>query len=225
MKFKTQLFLFIIAVGFGGALVPAHENEGGHSDHAVSKKNTRPAKKSHAKDSPHADHNPRYGGQFFMAPNKFHHLEGVMVSEKEFRVYFYDDYTRPIDAAPFREGSKLEAQPIGSDGRETGTAVDLPLAVSPSGSFLTANVPKELKLPLYFTAWLKFPDQKEPDLFNFTFDKISVPGQSGHSTPPLEKPKKMEEMAMYQCPMKCAAPQEKPGKCPKCGMTMMPVAE
>ena len=29
-----------------------------------------------------------------------------------------------------------------------------------------------------------------------------------------------EKMAMYQCPMKCTAPQEKPGKCPKCGMNM-----
>jgi uncharacterized protein (DUF342 family) len=29
-----------------------------------------------------------------------------------------------------------------------------------------------------------------------------------------------EKVAMYQCPMKCAAPQDKPGKCPKCGMSM-----
>lgn len=29
-----------------------------------------------------------------------------------------------------------------------------------------------------------------------------------------------EKAAMYQCPMKCTAPQNKPGKCPKCGMNM-----
>lgn len=29
-----------------------------------------------------------------------------------------------------------------------------------------------------------------------------------------------KEMAMYQCPMKCTAPSDKPGRCPKCGMNM-----
>jgi septal ring factor EnvC (AmiA/AmiB activator) len=29
-----------------------------------------------------------------------------------------------------------------------------------------------------------------------------------------------EKAAMYQCSMKCTAPQDKPGRCPKCGMNM-----
>jgi len=47
----------------------------------------------------HKDHDPKHGGQLFMSPNNYNHLEGVLVSMKEFRVYNYDDYTQLIDAS------------------------------------------------------------------------------------------------------------------------------
>jgi hypothetical protein len=70
----------------------------------------------------HGDHNPRHGGLFFMAADRFHHLEGAL-REGRFRLYLYDDYTEPLppSAAVARIGeARLRASP---DGR----ALELPL--------------------------------------------------------------------------------------------------
>ena len=46
----------------------------------------------------HADHIAKHGGIFFMDGNLYHHLEGTYPEPGLFRVYLYDDYTRPLDA-------------------------------------------------------------------------------------------------------------------------------
>lgn len=50
----------------------------------------------------HMDHSPRHGGTFFKAADGIHDLEGTLVGDREFRLYNYDEFTRPIDAAIVR---------------------------------------------------------------------------------------------------------------------------
>jgi hypothetical protein len=49
----------------------------------------------------HQDHTPKHGGVFMMAPDFLHHLEAVFGEDRTLRVYFYDEFTRPMPAAGF----------------------------------------------------------------------------------------------------------------------------
>jgi hypothetical protein len=101
----------------------------------------------------HGDHNPRHGGILFMAPNGFHHLEGALGADSEFRVYLYDDFTRAIPAAGF------EAR-----------AGDEPMGVSSDGSFLAAKLVPSGD-PVEVVLHLKFPGGTEEARFDFIFPR------------------------------------------------------
>lgn len=215
MKSKINFALFGLIFSLCGSFVSAHEDGSDHPEHSSTT----------SRQAPHADHHPKHGGEFFMAPDRFHHLEGVMATPKEFRIYLYDDHTQPISAVPFKEGAKVGVQKVGADGREIGTPVELSVSVDKSGAYLTSSVPAEFVCPLYFTTLLRFPGEQDSDLFNFTFDKVSVSAKpdDAETHRDMDKPSSetgVKKMAMYQCPMKDSSPQNKPGKCPKCGMNL-----
>ena len=104
----------------------------------------------------HGDHNPRHGGQFFMASDNFHHLEGTYPREGVFRVYFYDDYTRPLGRtmtagfAPEPSRARL-FDPATKTYKDVETA---PLTLSKDGRYFEARVPTAL--PAQITAKVKF---------------------------------------------------------------------
>ena len=121
----------------------------------------------------HSDHNPNHGGVLFMAPNRWHHLEGVLVSVREFRLYLYNNYTKPISAARFVEGSYAEVLRLDKNNEEIDKPVRLSFEVVDSGSYLKAAIPEQMALPLDIAVWLKFEGRKRPEIFNFTFKKVS----------------------------------------------------
>jgi hypothetical protein len=110
---------------------------------------------------PHGDHNPRHGGSFFMADDSWHHLEGTYPPGGPFRVFFYDDYTRPMPVKGF-SGSvvlldanekELDSFPL-KPGRIT-NAIEAPI--------------KGATLPLKVKLKVKFEAEGKERPFDFTF--------------------------------------------------------
>jgi hypothetical protein len=118
----------------------------------------------------HGDHDSKHDGILFMAANGYHHLEGVLPSRDEFRLYLYNDFTRPIPASRFAEGSSVEIVSVG--GSPAGEPTRLAL-VSSGDEYLRVSLPEGLALPVEINVRLQFEGSDEPDLFNFSFDRLS----------------------------------------------------
>jgi hypothetical protein len=113
----------------------------------------------------HGDHNPRHGGLFFMAADKWHHLEGTHPAASRFRMYLYDNFTRPIEP----KGMTGRLALLDENNNEVGSA---PLRVSPQGQTLDATVGKGA-LPLRVAAFVKFDDKTPEQRFDFVFPEYS----------------------------------------------------
>jgi hypothetical protein len=101
----------------------------------------------------HGDHNPRHGGILFMAPNGYHHLEGALEPDGEFRVYLYDDFTRPIAVDGF-----------------SARAGERPMEPSPDGRFLRMRRDRSAE-PVEIVLHLRFPEEAEEKRFDFVFPR------------------------------------------------------
>jgi ribosomal protein L37AE/L43A len=119
---------------------------------------------------PHGDHNPKHGGVFFMAPDLWHHLEGTLPEEGRFRLYLYDDFTRPLAAAGFEGRIRLSS--AGEHGVVDEQADATPLLPAAGGEYLEARV-EPFALPLELTAWVRLGGREER--FDFRFGALSTP--------------------------------------------------
>jgi hypothetical protein len=125
---------------------------------------------------PHGNHNPQHGGQFFMAPDNWHHLEATFPQERVVRIYVYDDYTKPLP----RDRMKLV------QGRIIVKAVSFPLAQSRDGQYLEAEVDRGT-LPISLVAKLELKAKGPEYHFDFRFTEFSK------EPPPIPAPAVVKE--------------------------------
>lgn len=127
---------------------------------------------------PHGDHNPRHGGQFFMADDNWHHLEGTLLRPNIFRVYFYNDMTQPLAVSGF------SASETKTDAKDNDVAPPIALKPRQTRDHNIMEVPIQgIALPAKFTLRVKFkPDDKER-VFDFTFNDYSKEPVSGAPAP------------------------------------------
>jgi Heavy metal binding domain len=123
---------------------------------------------------PHGDHNPKHGGLFFMAPDNWHHVEGAYPAAGRFRVYLYDDYTKPLTPANARKvrGRIVTKEVFDPATRTAKELASAPLVLARNGAYLEATI-EPLALPAQMTAKISFgPDDKE-NRFDFSFPAFS----------------------------------------------------
>ena len=116
----------------------------------------------------HMDHEPKHGGVFFMAPDQFHHLEATLSASNEFRIYFYDNFTKPISAEKFT--AEASVRPKGGD---SSMANPVTLGLEPGKAFLVGTVDSRMKLPIAVKAYIDFKNGEKPQVFDFEFDSPS----------------------------------------------------
>lgn len=114
----------------------------------------------------HGNHNPQHGGLFFMASDATHHLEGAYLSTGVFRMYFYDEFTKPQTLAGMKT---IKATLMVKDAR---TGKDTTYSLVRSGRYLQAAIGK-LPLPAEMYANVKFTPGGKDNRFDFTFPAYS----------------------------------------------------
>lgn len=127
-----------------------------------------------AEIKPHADHDAKHGGIFFMAPDQKHHLEGAISEKGEFHIHFYDEYTKPISAEKFTAEGTVRAK--GSD-----KEAPLKMTLEPNKALLRGTVDPSIKFPLSIKVFIDFKDGQQPQVFDFDFDGRSIPPK-GHES-------------------------------------------
>jgi hypothetical protein len=109
---------------------------------------------------PHGNHNPKHGGQFFMAPNNWH-VEVTHPSTSVFRLYVYDDYSRTFIPPGF--SGRIVAVP-GPPGKNA----DVSIPFTRISDYLQARVPG-LGLPATITVKVRFQAVDQEYRFDFPF--------------------------------------------------------
>ena len=111
---------------------------------------------------PHGDHIPKHGGQFVMAPNNWH-VEVTHPSAGVFRLYVYDDYSRPFVPTGFAgriiSVADASAKPVN---------IAIPFTRAASGPVLEARVPR-LALPATIAVTVRFQANDQEYRFDFPF--------------------------------------------------------
>ena len=137
---------------------------------------------------PHGNHNPQHGGQFFMAPDNWHHLEGTYPRAGGFRLFVYDDYARALrpDALNQISGRVVAEERYDPATKKTTELRVFPLRVSKDGAYLEAD-PGHRAWPSRLTAKVTLKKGEPEHRFDFTFGATTVdpaaPARTGRTAP------------------------------------------
>ena len=103
---------------------------------------------------PHGDHNAKHGGNFIMAPNNWH-VEATHPAPARFRLYVYDEYSRPFIPKAFTS-------------RIVSGGGSIPFRPAAGGTYLEAIVPQST-LPAMIAVTARFEAQQPEYHFDFQF--------------------------------------------------------
>jgi len=123
----------------------------------------------------HGNHNPQHGGQFFMAPDSWHHIEGTYLPTGVFRMHLYDDYTKPLALKLAREISGTLVVKDAKTGR------DKAIPLVRSGRYMQATIGKQ-PFPAQMYAKVAFKSGDRDTRFDFSFDAFSKEPKVAPST-------------------------------------------
>ena len=164
-----------------------------------------PVKCADGKDSvkkfevrPHGDHNPRHGGQLFMADDAWHHLEGTYPSAGLFRVFFYDDWTKPLTPTGFVARTVVKD----AAGKDVAT---VPLKMGRLNT-MEAQIPNAM-LPLSMQLHVTFKPGEREKLFDFQFKELTKEPVAPVPTAAVRAPTAPTTQASAQPPRSAPAPQ------------------
>jgi hypothetical protein len=123
---------------------------------------------------PHGNHNPQHGGQFFMAPDTWHHLEGTLPRDRTFRLHVYDDYARTLPPAALAamNGRVVTRQRFDPATRTTIEEQAFALKPSKDGTSLEATIARA-SLPAAMSVKVKFKPDAPEYRFDFTFRELT----------------------------------------------------
>jgi len=132
----------------------------------------------------HGNHNPQHGGQFFMAPDNWHHLEGTYPRDRIVRIYIYDDYARALGSRRLKDvqGRVVTQERFDPATKKTVELKAFELKPSRDGTYLEARV-DPAKLPMEVTAKLKLSKDAPEYRFDFTFRETT---RDPSQTAPIE---------------------------------------
>ena len=137
-----------------------------------------------------------------MAPDNWHHLEGVHPSARLFRLYVYDDYGRPLASAKVKD---IEARVVTKETfdpatRKTTELSAFPLKAPRNRPYLEARI-DPATLPAEMTAKVRFGDDQPEYRFDFTF-----PAFSKEPAAPTVRPSVTQPLSTLTVPTAPATP-------------------
>ncbi len=129
----------------------------------------------------HMDHTAQHGGTVFMAPDGFHHIEGVYPEPGVFRLYATDNYRAPVDIRGW-SGRAVTEEEYDEDTDEFVEVSAVAFQPNPNGAYLEAVVP-DYGGSTEVIAKVVFQEDFPAERFDFIFAELSAVAADVGTTP------------------------------------------